>query len=112
MKQKQPVYVVSRLAVLEVIRHQSLFTCIPNNMDWGKVQTAEELTDAINALPREEGDKLNMSRLAQCIQSFYTPKMPANANRMLVRIWAIIKTKREIKNPLTSSPTSGTLPPT
>lgn len=93
---KQSIYIVNRLDVLEVIRHQSLFTRIPCGLDWGYVTSKEELIDAINALPRYPDDTLNMSRLANCIQSFHSPKMIARCNRMLIRIWAIIKTKRKV----------------
>ena len=92
---KQPIYIVSRLDVLEVIRHQSLFTRIPCGLDWGKVNSVQELVDAINALPRYPDDTLNMSQLANRIQSFHSPKLIARCNRMLIRIWAIIKTKRK-----------------
>lgn len=95
---KQPVYAVSRQAVIDVINHQSMFTQIPWESDWGIVTSAQELIDAINLLNRTPDDKIDMSRLSQCIQGFYTSKMPGDANRMLVRIWAIIKTRREIIN--------------
>lgn len=93
---KQPVYIVNRLDVLEVIRHQSLFTRIPCGLYWGKLSSKEEIIDAINALPRYPDDTLNMSRLAQCIQQFNSAKMIARENRMLIRIWAIIMSKRKI----------------
>lgn len=95
MKSKQPIYIVARLDVLEVIRHQSLFTQIPNGWDWGDLTSEEELVNAINELPRYPDDTLNMSRLSQCIQQFNTGKLIGGANRMLTRIWAIIKSKRK-----------------
>ena len=96
MKSKQPIYVVARLDVLEVIRHQSLFCQIPYRLDWGNVTSEQELVDAINALPRYPDDTINMSRLAQCVHSFDSNKLLGGANRMLIRIWEIIKTKRKI----------------
>jgi len=96
MKTKQPIYVVLRLDVLEVIRHQWLINVISTRWDWGRMTSQEELVDAINALPRYPDDTLNMSRLAQCIELLRTTKMIAGANRMLIRILTIIKTKRKI----------------
>jgi len=91
----QPIYVVEREKVLEVIRHQSQFTRIDVGYDWGEVESVEQLYAAINALPvRQEPNLLDMSKLAACIQSFHTDKMVGDANRMLVRIWAIIKNRR------------------
>lgn len=96
MKVKQPIYVVNRLDVLEVIQHQSLFCRIPYGLDWGKLSSKEELIDAINSLSRYPDDTLNMSRLAQCIQQFNSKKWVIGENRMLIRVWEIIKTKRQI----------------
>ena len=91
---KQPIFLVDRKDVVGVIEHQSHFCIIPYGLEWGKVQTKDELISAINSLPERIENKLDMNKVSQCIKSFYTSKMPGNANRMLERIWEIIKTKR------------------
>lgn len=98
----QPIFVVDRAKVLHWIQHQAEFNRCPSSA-WGRVNHPRELIDAINSLKRHPDDTIDMPRVAQCLQEFYTCKMPAQANRVLIRLWALIKMERKV---LTLSPVS------
>jgi len=97
----QPEYVVKREQVICRINHEAkLDTCRPLNLAWGELQSPQELIDAVNSLKRNTNDTIDMSRLAQCIQSFHTYnwanlQMPADANKTLNHLWSLIKTDRQ-----------------
>ncbi len=93
---KQPIYVVKRERVIYWVWQQFRMGNKPWGMEWGILESEKELIDAVNLLKREPNDYINLSRLAKCIQSFYTAKMPANANKMLIRLWALIKMEKEV----------------
>lgn len=91
---KQKIYVVKRQTVLDVIE-QSQSTKLPYRYDWGVATSAQQIKDAVNTVKRYPNDTLNMAALAHCWKQFYTAKMPAGANRMLDRVWALISSHRE-----------------
>lgn len=58
---------------------------------WGTTTDKRQLIDAVNSLPRTVEDLLDMSKLAQCIQSFYTTKLVGGANRKFIELWTLCK---------------------
>lgn len=92
----QPIYVVKRERVLYWINHLASFGQYRvESLAWGEVGNIQILIDAVNSLERYPNDTINMSRLACCINSFHTSKMPACANRALKGLWDRIKSERE-----------------
>jgi hypothetical protein len=98
----QPVYVVSRTEVLDIINGLAvapLRTSYPvTSLAWGHVQDLRNLIDAVNSLKRYPDDTLNLSAVAQCLQKFHTSKMIGYANKMLDTLWTLIKSKRKVLN--------------
>jgi hypothetical protein len=94
---KQPIYVVKKSRVIELIEQQSLITPIPYRMDWGILSSKEELIDAVSKLKCDEYDRIHLSRLTQCFQLFYTTKMIGRGNILLRHLWELIKKDRETK---------------
>jgi hypothetical protein len=96
----QPVYVVSRtdvLALIDKLAVQPISVSYPvTSLAWGSVQDVRNLIDAVNTLKRYPDDTINLSALAQCLQKFHTSKMIGHANRMLVTLWTLIKSKRKV----------------
>ena len=98
MKYRQPIFVVQREKVLHWIRHliENSSDKDATSLSWGNVNNIQNLIDAVNVLKRYPNDTIDMSRLAACIRSFNTCKMPACANRSLDRLWVLIKSERQV----------------
>lgn len=92
---KQKIYVVNRDEVIRIIEQQSQITKVPYLLEWGTATSAQQIKNAVNTAKRYPNNTVNMASLAQCFQKFYTTKMPAGANRMLDRVWALISSHRE-----------------
>lgn len=92
----QKVNYIARSELLHWIDHQSMFCEIHprNQMRWGTVTDKQQLIDAANRLKRTTDDHIDLSRVAQCLQSFYTSKMPGGANSCLMRIFALCQKYR------------------
>lgn len=95
LKKKQPIFVVSREKVLAIIDRWTLFQALPESLYWGKLKSKEELFDAVNKLKIDEQGRIDMSRLAQCLQQFHTSKMGGFCNYALQNVWNQIKRFRE-----------------
>ena len=95
-RKKQPIFVASLSNVLRSIDLQYILGIVPNGTKWGTVKDKSELIAAICGLKRDENNKIHMSRLAQCIQSFYSPKLGTWSNKMLILLWQRIKDYREV----------------
>lgn len=93
----QPIFVIKKSKVKELIEHQSKFTQIPYSLDWGHLKSIEELFEKLDNEPTEHG-RIRMHRVYDCIYSFQTHKLIANANRMLDRVFALCKEYRENLN--------------
>jgi hypothetical protein len=82
---KQPIFVIKQEDVFKIIDRWSLFQRIPYQSYWGTAQSTAEIKDAISKLKfRDATNKtIDVARVCQCIQTFYTNKMPGGANYAL-----------------------------
>ncbi len=90
----QPIFAIKHSKVIEIIQHQAKFTQIPYSLDWGKVESEQQLLDVIASL-NKDGEYIRMHRLHERFQQLETQKCPARANRMLKRVLALCKLYRE-----------------
>ena len=95
-RKKQPIFVASLSNVLQCIDYQYVIGIVRSGTKWGTVPDKSDLVAAICALKRDENNKIHMSRIAQCIQSFYIPKLGQWSNKMLIQLWQKIKHCREV----------------
>jgi hypothetical protein len=91
---KQPIFVIKHSKVIEIIQHQAKFTQIPYSLDWGHVESEQQLLDAITKI-KKDGEYIRIHRLHECFQQFETHKLIAHANRMLKRVLALYEIYRE-----------------
>ena len=94
---KQPIFAIKKSKVKEIIEHQSKFTQIPYGLEWGHLNSIEELFEKLDN-EKTEFECIRMHRVYDCIYSFETHKIPAYANRMLDRVFALCKIYREDLN--------------
>ncbi len=90
----QPIFAIKHSKVIEIIQHQAKFTRIPYSLDWGKVESEQQLFEAITNI-KKDGEYIRMHRLHECFQQLETQKCLARANRMLKRVLALCKLYRE-----------------
>jgi hypothetical protein len=90
----QPIFAIKHSKVIEIIQHQAKFTQIPYSLDWGKVESEQQLLDGVASL-KKDGEYIRMHKLHECFQQLETHKLIANANRMLKRVLALCKLYRE-----------------
>jgi len=90
----QPIFAIKHSKVVEIIQHQAKFTRIPYSLDWGRVDSEQQLLDAITNI-KKDGEYIHMHKLHECFQQLETHKLIAHANRMLKRVLALCKEYRE-----------------
>ena len=90
----QPIFAIKHSKVVEIIQHQAKFTQIPYSLDWGKVESEQQLLDAVASL-KKDSEYIRMHKLHECFQQLETQKCLARANRMLKRVLALCKLYRE-----------------
>jgi hypothetical protein len=95
---KQPIFVINKSKVKEIVEHQSKFTQIPYWYEWGKVKSLDQLLNEINNIQCVKGTYIKMHDLHLCFQNLETQKIPAYANRMIHRVLALCKNCREDLN--------------
>jgi hypothetical protein len=93
----QPIFVIKKSKVKEIVEHQSKFTQIPYHLEWGHLNSIEELFEKLDNEKTESG-YIRMHQVHNCINSFETHKIPAYANRMLDRVLHLCKLYREDLN--------------
>jgi hypothetical protein len=94
---KQPIFVINKSKIKEIVEHQCKFTGIPYSLDWGHLKSIEELFEKLDNEATEFGC-IRMHRVHDCIYSFESNKMLPTANRMLDRVFALCKIYREDLN--------------
>ena len=90
----QPTFAIKHSKVIEIIQHQAKFTQIPYSLEWGEIQSEQQLLDAVASIEKG-GEYIRMHKLHDCFQQLETQKCPARANRMLKRVLALCKLYRE-----------------
>ncbi len=90
----QPIFAIKHSKAIEIIQHQAKFTQIPYSLEWGKVESEQQLLDNVASL-NKGGEYIRMHKLHECFQQLETQKCPARANRMLKRVLALCKLYRE-----------------
>jgi hypothetical protein len=90
----QPIFAIKHSKVVEIIQHQARFTQIPYSLDWGEIQSEQQLLDAVASL-KKDSEYIRIHKLHDCFQQLETQKCLARANRMLKRVLALCKLYRE-----------------
>lgn len=94
---KQPILVINKNKVREIIEHQLKFTRIPYSLEWGHFSSIEEIFESLDK-EHADGEYLRMHRVYTALYRRETHKMIAHANRMLDRVWQLCKLYREDLN--------------
>jgi len=94
---KQPIFVISKNKVKEIIEYQCKFTQIPYSLEWGHLSSIEELFEMLDK-QKTDGEYIRMHAVYKTLYYFETHKMVANANRILDRVFALCKIYREDLN--------------
>lgn len=93
----QPIFAIKKSKVKEIIEHQSKFTGIPYQYDWGSIRSMEQMIGTIDGIKSING-YIKMHDLHTIFQMLESNKMMPHANRMLHRVLAICKCYREDLN--------------
>jgi hypothetical protein len=90
----QPIFAIKHSKAIQIIQHQAKFTSIPCSLEWGKVESEQQLLDAVASIEKN-GEYIRMHKLHECFQQLKTHKLIAYANRMLKRVLTLCKLYRE-----------------